>query len=193
MSIATKKGDDGHTDVLYQRRVSKAHPQLEACGTVDELNAALGLARATASDAWVRDQIQAVQADLIVLMAQLATLPEDAPRYTRDGYRQIGPAHIARLDELIRRIESGGLRPQGWAYPGANLHSAALELARTVCRRAERRVCALQQAQPLANPNVLAYLNRLGDALWLLARLAETQGGSSAPTPTSGLNSGGSG
>lgn len=186
MSIATKTGDDGHTSLLYNRRVSKAHPALEACGTVDELNAALGLARATASDPWVARQIEAVQQDLVPLMAELATLPEDQARYGQDGYPQIAAAHTARLDELIRHIETAGVHPRGWAFPGANLHSAALELARTVCRRAERRVCALQQARQLQNAQVLIYLNRLGDALWLLARLAEVQTPSRAEPPARG-------
>lgn len=185
MSIATKTGDDGQTSLLYNRRVSKAHPALEACGTVDELNAALGLARATAASAWMRDCIQTIQQDLVPLMAELATLPEDQARYAQDGYPQLSAAHTARLDELIRHIETGRVQPRGWAFPGANLPSAALELARTVCRRAERRVCALQEAGPLRNPNLLIYLNRLGDALWLLARLAESPEPPPAPSPAS--------
>ena len=117
MSIATKKGDWGMTSLLFNRRVSKCDPRVEACGAVDELNAALGLARAT-----------------------------------------IG-------------TEKGRVR--GWALPGESLPSAALDMARTICRRAERRVCALHEARLLANGEIIVYLNRLSDWLWLLARSVE--------------------
>src|SRR5512135_3323354 len=90
MSIATKTGDCGTTSLMYHRRVSKADPRVEACGCVDELNSALGLARATSVSADVQDHLCAIQKDLVALMGELATVAEDSPRYVRDGFAQLG-------------------------------------------------------------------------------------------------------
>src|ERR1035438_4032489 len=98
MSIATKTGDDGTTALMYGRRVPKNHPRVEACGTVDELNAALGLARATAEHDFVRGNLLAIQKDLIVLMGELCVQPEDLPRYVKDGHSLVPPAMTATLD-----------------------------------------------------------------------------------------------
>jgi cob(I)alamin adenosyltransferase len=173
MSIATRTGDDGTTGLMYHRRVSKCHPRVEACGSVDELNAALGLARATALHEPVRARLLMVEKDLVILMGELATLPEDLPRYVRDGYSCVTPELTAKLDQWIQEIEAQGVTWKGWAMPGANLHSAALDVARTTCRRAERRVCVLREAGESKNPEILTYLNRLSDTLWLLARWVE--------------------
>ena len=181
MSIATKTGDLGQTGLMYNRRVSKCHPRVEAYGTVDELNAALGLARATALDGFVSERLLVVQQDLVVLMGELATGIEDLDRYRADGFSQVTPPQTARLDSWVGEIEAQKIVYRGWATPGANVHSAALDVARTVCRRAERRVCALQEADQLANPQVIIYLNRLADLLWLLARWVETKLSPSPP------------
>ena len=173
MSIMTKTGDQGLTGLMYNRRVSKTHPQVEAYGTVDELNANLGLARATASNNEVREGLLAVQKDLVVIMGELATAPEDLPRFSRDRYPQVTPELVARLEQSILKIEAATPPPQGWAVPGANLHCAALDVARAVCRRAERRIWALQSSNPPPNPSILIYLNRLSDLLWLWARRHE--------------------
>ena len=160
---------------MYNRRVSKSHPRVEAYGSVDELNAAIGLARASANDDFVRENLLTIQGDLVILMGELATLPEDLPRYVKDGYKLVTSALTAKLDQLIRTIESQKVSFKGWATPGATMNSAALDVARTTCRRAERRACALQEARQLENPEIIIYLNRLSDALWLLARWVETQ------------------
>jgi cob(I)alamin adenosyltransferase len=173
MSIVTKTGDKGTTGLMYGRRVMKCHPRIEACGAVDELNAALGLARAGAGDESVRDQVIAVQKDLVVLMGELAVPTEDLQRYVKDGYSLVTPEMTAWLETEIGAIEAGTTLISGWAAPGANLEAAALDAARTVCRRAERRVCALQQEGELRNGEVIIYLNRLADLLWLMARRAE--------------------
>lgn len=175
MSIATKTGDAGDTGLMYNRRVSKCHPRVEAYGSVDELNAALGLARATASQSLVRGQLLAIQKDLVTLMGELATGVDDLPRYAKDGFSLVTPALTAKLDQGVREIEAQKISFKGWATPGSSLSSAALDLARTTCRRAERRVCALQEAGQLRNPEVIIYLNRLSDLLWLLARWVETR------------------
>jgi cob(I)alamin adenosyltransferase len=177
MSIATRTGDLGTTSLMYNRRVSKCHPRVEAIGCVDELNAALGLARAGAMPGTMNDQLFRIQQDLVVLMGELATAVEDLPQYEKDGFRRVGPELCGKLDELVEAIERQAVTLQGWATPGANPTAAALDLARTICRRAERRVCALQEAGQLDNPKIVSYLNRLSDALWLLARWVETQPG----------------
>jgi cob(I)alamin adenosyltransferase len=176
MSIATKTGDLGTTGLMYNRRVSKSHPRVEACGAVDELNAALGLARATAGHDFVRETVLAVQKDLVALMGELAAAPEDSQRYIRDGFPVVTAELTGRLDKLVKEIEAQQIAFQGWATPGTNLNSAALDIARTVCRRAERRACALQEAGELQNGLIIVYLNRLSDLLWLLARWAEAKG-----------------
>jgi cob(I)alamin adenosyltransferase len=174
MSIATRTGDAGTTALMYNRRVPKSHPRVEAYGCVVELNAALGMARATADQPGIAQHLLAIQQDLVALMAELATAAEDLERYTREGQPRITAAATAKLDALVRDLESRNLSFKGWATPGANLHAAALDLARTICRRAERRVCALQEGGQVQNLELIVYLNRLSDVLWLLARAAES-------------------
>jgi cob(I)alamin adenosyltransferase len=162
---------------MFNRRVSKCDTRVEACGSVDELNAALGMARALAQDAHTKEGLAAIQRDLISLMGELATTLEDFKKYVQSGYPAVSAALTARLDEWIKQLEAGQPEFHGWAIPGENTCSAALDWARTVCRRAERRVCALQEASQLQNPETIIYLNRLSDLLWLLARKAEHGGG----------------
>src|SRR5450432_739823 len=177
MSIATKTGDDGTTGLMYGRRVSKTHPRVEACGAVDELNAALGLARATAAEKFVSENLFWIQKSLVDVMGEIGVLTEDLPRYVKDGYSLVAPEMTAKLDVLVKEIESQNVSFKGWATPGATHNSAALDVARTICRRAERRVCDLQESGELKNAEILIYLNRLSDLLWLFARWAETKGG----------------
>jgi cob(I)alamin adenosyltransferase len=160
---------------MYNRRVSKCDPRVEAYGAVDELNAAVGLARATGSHEFVSTNLLAIQQDLVILMGELATAVEDLPRYQGDGYSRVTPDMTAKLDQLVNEIEARKITYKGWATPGATVDSAALDLARTVCRRAEREVCALHEGHQLANPEILVYLNRLSDLLWLFARWVETK------------------
>jgi len=175
MSIVTKTGDKGMTALMYGRRVSKCHPRVEAYGCVDELNAALGLARATAEQDFIRENLAIFQKDLVTLMGELATAVEDLPRYVKDGYTLVTSQLTHKLDAVVKEIEAQSVSFKGWATPGATTNSAALDVARTVCRRAERRVCALQEADQLQNSEVIIYLNRLADLLWLMARWVETR------------------
>ncbi len=175
MSIATKTGDAGTTGLMFNRRVSKCHPRVEAYGAVDELNTAIGMARATAQQNFVRENLFLVQKDLVLVMGELATQVEDLPRYIKGGYSIVTSALIEKLDQLVQKIEAEKVSFKGWATPGANLNSAALDIARTTCRRAERRVCALQESDQLHNAEIIIYLNRLSDTLWLLARWVETK------------------
>jgi cob(I)alamin adenosyltransferase len=178
VSITTRTGDDGTTVLMYGRRVPKNHPRVEAYGAVDELNAALGLARAKAGQDFVRDNLFCIQKDLVELMGELSVQPEDLERYARDGYPSVSPDQTAKLDALIREIEVQNINFSGWATPGSAENSALLDVARTVCRRAERRVCALKESGELKNGEVVVYLNRLSDLLWLFARWVEQKGGS---------------
>lgn len=175
MSIATRTGDHGTTGLMYNRRVSKSHPRVEAYGTVDELNAALGLARGSTVHAFVRDRLLPIQRDLVTVMGELATAVDDLPRYAADGYPRVTPDLIDKLDVWVAEIEAQHVTFRGWATPGNTPDAAALDLARTTARRAERRVCALEEADQLRNGDIVIYLNRLSDLLWLLARWVEHQ------------------
>ena len=173
VSIATRTGDDGTTALMYGRRVGKAVPRVEAYGTVDELNAALGLARAHAVLPLVREELLAVQRQLVALMGELAVAPEDRARYrANEKYLKLELASLTHLDELVARIEAEKITYDGWATPGANVPSATLDVARTVCRRAERRVVELAGGEE--DSLIIRYLNRLSDVLWLMARYTET-------------------
>jgi cob(I)alamin adenosyltransferase len=112
-------------------------------------------------------------------MGELATQVEDLPRYIKDGFAVVTGDLTAKLDIIVREIEARNISFHGWATPGANLAAAALDVARTTCRRAERRVCALQESGQLQNGEIIIYLNRLSDALWLMAREAESTDGAS--------------
>lgn len=174
MSIVTRTGDAGTTGLMYNRRVSKCHPRVEAYGSVDELNAALGLARAHARQAFLRDHLLRIQQDLVIAMGELATGVDDLDRYVTDGFKLVTPAMTAQLDAVVGEIEAQNVSFKGWATPGANLTAAALDVARTTARRAERRVVALHEAGQLRNPEIIIFLNRLSDLLWLMARWAES-------------------
>ncbi|MFZ1217965.1 MAG: cob(I)yrinic acid a,c-diamide adenosyltransferase [Chthoniobacterales bacterium] len=176
MSIATKTGDEGETSLMYGRRVPKTHRRVEAYGGVDELNSALGMARAAASDAFLTEQILAIQKELVTVMGELATASEDTDRYLKDGFKQTDPAMTSRLTGVVDDLERRLGKFKHWSVPGDTMDSAALEFARTVCRRAERGVAALMAEDSNFNREILRYLNRLSDACWLLARYAE-QGG----------------
>jgi cob(I)alamin adenosyltransferase len=174
MSIATKTGDAGETSLMYGRRVPKTDARVDAYGCVDELNAALGLARVTASNPFLTEQIFAVQEELVIVMGELATGPEDLERYVKDGYQLTSSALTDRLTSVVEDLEKNKLgKFKGWAVPGKTMDSAALDFARTVCRRAERRVAGLMAATEKFNAEILRYLNRLSDLCWLLARYAE--------------------
>jgi cob(I)alamin adenosyltransferase len=173
MSIVTKTGDRGTTALMYGRRVLKCHARVEACGAVDELNAALGFARAGASAEPLRESLLSIQKELVLLMGELAVAAEDLERYVKDGYSLVTPDMSARLETRVYELEAAVPMSPGWATPGANLLAATLDQARAVCRRAERGVSALQADGQLRNGEILIYLNRLADLLWLLARQAE--------------------
>ena len=174
MSIVTKTGDKGETALMYGRRVSKSNPRVDAYGCVDELNAGLGLARAFSENPFISEQILSVQKDLIVVMGELATAREDIDRYVKDEFKLTDAEMIDRIGGVIVDLEKDkSLYPKDWVIPGGTVVSAALDLARTTCRRAERRVAAFIANEKDFNPEILRYLNRLSDLCWVLARYAE--------------------
>ena len=174
MSIVTKTGDKGETALMYGRRVSKSSPRVDAYGCVDELNAALGLARAFSETPFISEQILSVQKDLIVVMGELATAREDIDRYVKDEFKLTDAEMIDRIGGVIVDLEKDkSLYPRDWVIPGRTVVSAALDLARTTCRRAERRVAVFIANEKDFNPEILRYLNRLSDLCWVLARYAE--------------------
>jgi cob(I)alamin adenosyltransferase len=174
MSIATKTGDSGQTSLMYGRRVAKTDPRVETYGSVDELNAALGMARVSAAEPFIAEQILTAQKELIIVMGELATAAEDLTRYAKNGYQLTSAAMVDRLTAVIDDLEKNKLLYyKGWAIPGSTLVSAALDVARTTCRRAERRVAALSENNAQLNGEILRYLNRLSDLCWLLARYAD--------------------
>jgi cob(I)alamin adenosyltransferase len=176
MSIATKTGDEGETSLMYGRRVPKTDARVDAYGCVDELNSALGLARASTQDSFITEQVLSVQKELVTLMGELATGAEDMDRYVKDGFQLTTPAMTDRLTAAVDDLEQNRLgKFKDWAVPGKTLNAATLDLARTTCRRAERRVASLMASDPKFNREILRYLNRLSDLCWLLGRVAEQQ------------------
>lgn len=173
-SIATRTGDDGSTSLLYGQRVPKDHPQIEAVGAFDELNAAIGLAKAASPDAKKKAELELIQKDLVALMGELACAESDTARYAESKFQKLGENDLARVDAAVAGLELRPVRLEGWATPGSNLSAAALDLARTAARRAERRMVALPSQGRSVRPLLGQYINRVSDLLWLMARDAES-------------------
>jgi cob(I)alamin adenosyltransferase len=178
MSIATQTGDDGSTSLLFGRRVPKTHPRIVANGACDELNAALGMARAFCGFEEVAVRIEAIQRELVDLMGELATDEADLERHRAKGYRCVDAGMVDALTAQIHGLEERErISFRHWATPGASRESAVLDLARTACRRAEREVVALGEQGFRVNPETVRYLNRVSDLCWLFARWIETRQG----------------
>src|SRR5205814_8888002 len=174
MSIVTKTGDKGETSLMYGHRVSKGDPRVDAYGCIDELTAALGLARSVSTDKFISDEILAAQKDLIVVMGELATAPGDRDRYIKDGFHLTKAEMVDRITTVIFDLEKNkSLYPKDWVIPGETAVSAALDFARATCRRAELHIAGFAAGDKGVNPEILRYLNRLSDLLWVLARYAE--------------------
>jgi cob(I)alamin adenosyltransferase len=174
MSIVTKTGDKGETSLMYGRRVPKSDSRVDAYGCVDELTAALGLARSISIEKFLSEEILAAQKDLIVVMGELATTPQDRERYVKDGFHLSTAAMVDRITAVIVDLEKDkSLYPKDWVIPGETSISAALDFARATCRRAERHIAAFMANDKDFNAEILRYLNRLSDLLWVLARYAE--------------------
>lgn len=174
VKIATRRGDDGQTDLLFGQRVPKDHPQVEAVGAVDEINAALGLARAFATLKQHRRIIREVQKDLILLMGELSVPPGKDEAYGDSKLPKFTEHSLAALDGVVSHLESLPLATPGWALPGQTTEGAFLDQARVCTRRAERLVISLEKScGRTVRPLLLQYMNRLSDLLWLMARQTE--------------------
>ena len=162
MSIATKRGDKGQTGLAGGLRVSKADVRVESYGTVDELNSVLGFARSICRQQDIHNWTEEIQKVLFRLGSALATPPESAKKPP-----EILITEVDRLTDLVHLIEAKEGILSDWSLPGAHTEAAAYEVARTVCRRAERATVRLQETGVAVDANILAYLNRLSDLLWL--------------------------
>ena len=168
-SIVTKRGDGGETDLLYGGRVSKTDPRTEAGGALDEAVSALGLARALSGEPLVRTVVDELQRALFTLGAELATDAESHEKLAQH-FKAVSAEMTQALEAHIGALEREVDLPPSFIVPGASPASAALDVARTVLRRAERRAVALHEGSMLANPEVLRYLNRASDLVFMLAR-----------------------
>lgn len=166
MKIYTKTGDDGQTGLFGGQRVLKDDAQVEAYGSVDETNATLGVARAAGLSPEVDAAIERIQAELFVLGAELATPPDHRGRLRMP---LLGASEVSALEQLIDQLEAKLPALTSFVLPAGTAAASALHLARTVCRRAERRVIAVRDSAAL-RPELVIYLNRLSDLLFVMAR-----------------------
>lgn len=161
--ISTQRGDNGYTRLRNHESLSKAHLRIEVLGQLDEFNATLGVARAFCPQNQIAELLHTIQRTLLTLGARLA---EPKPNWATDALP------VDTLTQYVKDFEQQQSRPMDWVLPGDQPAAAFLDLARTVCRRCERSLVRLHESEPLA-PQVLAYINRLSDLLWLLARQLE--------------------
>lgn len=173
MKIYTKTGDAGETGLFAGARVRKDDVRIEAYGTVDELNAALGLARSESLPMEIDQTLERVQSELFSVGAELAT-----PQPEKHGMALIGDPHVGVLERAIDNLEAGLPPLRNFILPGGSRGGALLHVARGICRRAERRVVTLAGAPGAEiSPRIVRYLNRLGDYLFVAARFASVDAG----------------
>jgi cob(I)alamin adenosyltransferase len=172
VKIYTRKGDDGTTGLWYGGRRPKSDLRIDAYGLLDEANSMLGLARAASEDDEVTRDLVALQQDLFVAGAELAAAPEASDRL-EDGISRVTAEMTSGLEEAIDRYMDRVDLPPKFVLPGGTPLSARLDLARTILRRAERRVAELAADEQLASTDVLAYLNRAADLLYAMARFTD--------------------
>jgi cob(I)alamin adenosyltransferase len=171
-SIATTRGDSGQTSLAGGVRVSKSDVRVDAYGTIDELNASIGWARSICEDSAIREFARTVQLELFKVGSALATPPESPKPPVA-----ITAEMIDRLTAEVHRIEAIEGVLSDWSISGEHSAAAAFDVARTICRRAERRIVRLAESGDVVQPTILAYVNRLSDLLWLFARQLEHDAG----------------
>jgi cob(I)alamin adenosyltransferase len=176
-SFFTRTGDDGYTGLLGEGRVPKNDPRPETLGTLDEATASLGLARAFSGDADIQNLLLQIQRHLYELMGETAATPENVA-----AFHKIDSAHVAWLEQQIETMSQGVEIPREFIVPGDTRASAALDLARTVIRRAERRMADLIHRGDVANLDLLRYLNRLSTLVFVLELRDIQAAGNSGPT-----------
>lgn len=172
MKVYSKKGDDGDTSLLFGGRVSKAEPRVEAYGATDTAVSAMGLARSLCKDPWVKKVIMQVQREMFTVGAELATDPEQYS-YLEKHFSQVTPEMTSQLERYIDEIDKQIDLPRAFIVPGASAGSGALDLARSLLRTSERRVVQLNENGMILNPEILRYLNRLSDLIFMLARFED--------------------
>ncbi len=178
MSISTRRGDEGQTDLLYNKRVSKTDLRVLTNSKIDELNARLGLARAHLNSVApeTAEWIKGLQNDLFTVMGEIAVAPEDFAKHDASDFPKLDHSFLEKIDARLKIGEEVTGKMKGWSVPGENHASAALHLARTACREAEVSVVLLKESGFL-NPSkaelITHSFNRLSDLLWVEARLAE--------------------
>jgi cob(I)alamin adenosyltransferase len=175
MSVATMRGDGGQTGLSGGIRVSKASPRVEAYGTLDELISSMGFARSICGIEEIVVLTKSIQKELFLVASAISTPPE-SPK----GIPTIADALVDALTSHVHRIEALPGILNDWSLPGEDPASAAFDVARTICRRSERLVVGLQEGGMTLQPNVLRYLNRLSDLLWLFGRQIERETGKDA-------------
>ncbi len=171
-SIATRRGDRGETGLLYGGRIPKDDPHAEAYGSLDEATSALGMARAQERDPARAERLLAIQREMFTVGAELATGHGERAKLERH-FPTVTAVMVEALDQQLADLEARVPLAPAFVIPGATMESAAIDLARTLVRRAERRAVTLRRTGALENPEVLRYLNRLSDLLFMLAREAE--------------------
>lgn len=172
MSIATKTGDKGNTALIGGERVSKADLRVEAYGTIDELGAAMGFARSICNDVEIDELTKSIQKELFLVAGSAAN-----PKYGEAPKPYVTPDMTERLTAEVNRIEKMEGILSDWSLPGDVSSAAAYDVARTICRRAERCVVRLAESGEAVDPQIVTYLNRLSDLLWLIGRLLEMKAG----------------
>lgn len=179
MKIYTKTGDRGETGLFGGKRVPKDDLRVAAYGEVDELNAVLGFVHAQLGDSPLAPEIRAIQSELFTLGADLAT-PSDAGERAQSKIRRFEPARAERLERIVDRLEEGLPRLTKFILPGGAPAAAALQVARAVCRRAERAAVTLARTEEIGEGPVV-YLNRLSDLLFVMARAENHRTGHPEP------------
>ncbi|PKB82356.1 MAG: ATP:cob(I)alamin adenosyltransferase [SAR202 cluster bacterium Io17-Chloro-G9] len=172
--VYTKFGDKGETSLLYGGRVSKNNPHSEAYGITDEAVSAMGLARSLSEDTRVKDTLRDLQRDLFTIAAELATDPGKYELF-QQHFKPVTPEMVESLENTIDSLEEDVDMPKVFILPGGTPASSAMDMARCIIRTAERRVVALREENLLTNDYILAYLNRLGDLLFVLARYQDRE------------------
>jgi cob(I)alamin adenosyltransferase len=173
MSIATKHGDKGQTALIGGERVSKADLRVEAYGTIDELSSVMGFARSICDDQEINEITKTIQRELFAVSGSVAN-----PRSSEKETPYVTPEMVEALTAHVNGIEALEGILSDWSLPGEHMAAAAYDVARTICRRAERAVVRLTEAgEDIGSPEVISYLNRLSDLLWLFGRLLELRAG----------------
>lgn len=172
MSIITQRGDDGETDLMFSKRIKKTSLRIAALGAIDELNAALGLARAADTKNRYSLEIDRIQNLLFGLMGEIACLPENLINYQEKGYACLQEADLDWLVLFAKTEEAKKSPEKHWATPGreGSMFPAYLDYARTIARRAERALLILHEKEPVS-PRIRLFMNRLSDTLWIMARI----------------------